>query len=137
MKKASILIFKIVIIYFVVIFVLIQFLTFGELMMLAYNYGRLLGSSTILAIFFGAYEKRAGALKGNLVSSILLIIFAPVVGFFHLSGVSLYKQRKKDITKFSVEEIKKQYKKRLISYEEYKHYMISNQYLIIEGPTKD
>lgn len=86
---------------------------------MAYAIGYWFGFTAIPALFFIKSAKKHGALNGRIHSSIILLICLPLAGFFHLSGVILFKKRKNNIGQFTKEQIDEQYKKGWISQVEY------------------
>lgn len=97
---------------------------------MAYAIGYWIGTSIIPALIFGFSAKKSGSRSGNIGSSILLIIFLPLVGFCHLSGVKLYNIRHKDSSMYPFERLEELHNSKWISHEEFKKIKNEHQFYI-------
>lgn len=99
---------------------------------LSYVYGYLLGLSLLPGLIFKKSLIKSGSKSGNLRKSILLIILFPLLGFYHLKGVALFKNRRNHINDVSINDLEYQFKQGYLTIYEYETLMDRKSSLTIK-----
>lgn len=92
----------------------------GEFLeLIGFIIGYWLGFTGVIALIFYKKLYRKGSYSGDDKKVVAYIILSPIAAVIYAKGVDLAKKRKNNLSSFTSEELEKQYKKRLISPEEY------------------